>query len=169
VVDLLPPILIIFVLCCVIFFFCFWETYGDHTRDFKREQDPSLVMPLESEKLTKQGQTKTSTKRRKVWWTGYKVRVAQIQCPVKKFCRVMVRSDSALVSGKQFEMFSWKDRSQRETAHEWITKTLCSTILTTYTDEVVLCTFAVDVSSKCHQFQLAVELLNFIYLCILYS
>jgi hypothetical protein len=75
VVDLLPPILIILVLCCVIFSSVFEETYGDHTGDFKREQDPSLVMPLESEKLTKQGRMKTSTKRPKV----IKVKIAQIR------------------------------------------------------------------------------------------
>jgi hypothetical protein len=36
---------------------------------------------------------------------GYKMKIAQIQSPMKEFCRVMVRSDSALVSGKQFEIF----------------------------------------------------------------
>jgi len=33
------------------------------------------------------------------------MRIAQIQRPVKELCSVTVQSDSAPVSGKQFEMF----------------------------------------------------------------
>jgi len=52
--------------------------------------------------------------------TGYKVRVVQIQRMVKELYPVTVQSDPAPVFGKQFEMFprSWRDSSQRETAHE---------------------------------------------------